>query len=71
LQLTIATVPNAPVIPAPADRKWIYTDWRGAYDIARLRNTPTGVRDDYDQHTAGQCPGRLQAGLDVENSTMR
>ena len=32
LQLTIATVPNAPGFPgAGGFAKWIYTDWRGAY----------------------------------------
>jgi spore germination protein YaaH len=33
LQLTIATVPNAPGYPGQGGfAKWIYTDWRGAYD---------------------------------------
>ena len=33
LQLTIATVPNAPGYPGKGGfAKWIYTDWRGAYD---------------------------------------
>jgi len=41
-QLTIATVPNAPGYPgAGGFAKWIYTDWRGAYDIAEIANTLT------------------------------
>ena len=35
LKLSIATVPNAPGYPGKGGfAKWIYEDWRGAYDLA-------------------------------------
>ena len=37
LQLSIATVPNAPGYPGQGGfSKWIFTDWRGAYDLETL-----------------------------------
>ncbi len=59
LQLTIATVPNAPGYPgAGAFAKWIYTDWRGAYDIAALAKYVDLVcLMTYDQQTRWTTPG--------------
>ena len=59
LQLTIATVPNAPGYPgAGAFAKWIYTDWRGAYDLAELEKYVDLVcLMTYDQHTRWTVPG--------------
>ncbi|MGB2635814.1 MAG: glycosyl hydrolase family 18 protein [Candidatus Acidiferrum sp.] len=70
LQLTIATVPNAPGYPgAGGFAKWIYTDWRGAYDIAAIAKYVDLVcLMTYDQHTRWTMPGPV-AGWDwtVEN----
>lgn len=70
LQLTIATVPNAPGYPGQGDfAKWIYTDWRGAYDIAAIAKYVDLVcLMTYDQHTRWTMPGPV-AGWDwtVEN----
>jgi spore germination protein YaaH len=59
LQLTIATVPNAPGYPGQGDfGKWIYTDWRGAYDIASIAKYVDLVcLMTYDQHTRWTTPG--------------
>lgn len=59
LQLTIATVPNAPGYPgAGGFAKWIYTNWRGAYDIAALAKYVDLVcLMTYDQHTRWTVPG--------------
>jgi len=69
-QLTIATVPNAPGYPgAGGFAKWIYTDWRGAYDIAEIAKVVDLVcLMTYDQHTRWTMPGPV-AGWDwtVEN----
>jgi spore germination protein YaaH len=70
LQLTIATVPNAPGYPgAGGFAKWIYTDWRGAYDIAAIAKYVDLVcLMTYDQHTRWTMPGPV-AGWEwtVEN----
>ena len=70
LQLTIATVPNAPGYPgAGGFAKWIYTDWRGAYDIAAIaKYVDLLCLMTYDQHTRWTMPGPV-AGWDwtVEN----
>ncbi|MGA2633112.1 MAG: glycosyl hydrolase family 18 protein [Terracidiphilus sp.] len=70
LQLTIATVPNAPGYPGSGGfAKWIYTDWRGAYDIAAIAKYVDLVcLMTYDQHTRWTEPGPV-AGWDwtVEN----
>jgi spore germination protein YaaH len=70
LQLTIATVPNAPGYPgAGGFAKWIYTDWRGAYDIEAIAKYVDLVcLMTYDQHTRWTTPGPV-AGWDwtVEN----
>ena len=59
LQLTIATVPNAPGYPGKGGfAKWIYTDWRGAYDLAALAKSVDLVcLMTYDQHTRWTMPG--------------
>jgi spore germination protein YaaH len=59
LQLTIATVPNAPGYPgAGSFSKWIFTDWRGAYDLAELaKSTDLICLMTYDQHTHWTTPG--------------
>jgi spore germination protein YaaH len=65
LQLTIATVPNAPGYPgAGGFAKWIYTDWRGAYDIAAIaKYVDILCLMTYDQHTRWTVPGPV-AGWD-------
>jgi spore germination protein YaaH len=59
LQLSIATVPNAPGYPgAGAFAKWIYTDWRGAYDIEALaKSVDLLCLMTYDQQTRWTMPG--------------
>jgi spore germination protein YaaH len=59
LLLTIATVPNAPGYPgAGGFSRWIYTDWRGAYDIAAVAKYVDLVcLMTYDQHTRWTVPG--------------
>lgn len=59
LQLSIATVPNAPGYPgAGGFAKWIYTDWRGAYDIGAIAKYVDLVcLMTYDQHTRWTMPG--------------
>jgi spore germination protein YaaH len=58
-QLSIATVPNAPGYPAGNGfSKWIYTDWRGAYDLAALAKSVDLIcLMTYDQHTRWTTPG--------------
>jgi len=59
LQLTIATVPNAPGYPGSGGfAKWIYTDWRGAYDLAAIgKYVDLVCLMTYDQHTRWTQPG--------------
>lgn len=59
LQLSIATVPNAPGYPGSGGfAKWIYTDWRGAYDLAELAKSVDLIcLMTYDQHTRWTVPG--------------
>ena len=59
LQLSIATVPNAPGYPgAGGFAKWIYTDWRGAYDLAALAKSADLIcLMTYDQQTRWTMPG--------------
>jgi len=58
-QLTIATVPNAPGYPGSGGfSKWIYTDWRGAYDLAAIGKSADFIcLMTYDQHTRWTAPG--------------
>jgi len=58
-QLSIATVPNAPGYPgASAFAKWIYADWRGAYDLKALAQSVDLIcLMTYDQHTRWTAPG--------------
>lgn len=59
LQLSIATVPNAPGYPGSGGfAKWIYTDWRGAYDLAALAKSADLIcLMTYDQQTRWTMPG--------------
>jgi spore germination protein YaaH len=70
LQLSIATVPNAPGYPgAGGFAKWIYTDWRGAYDIAAIaKYVDLLCLMTYDQNTRWTMPGPVAGwGWTVEN----
>ncbi|MGC2636380.1 MAG: glycosyl hydrolase family 18 protein [Acidobacteriaceae bacterium] len=59
LQLSIATVPNAPGYPGSGEfARWIYTDWRGAYDLAALgKSVDLLCLMTYDQNTRWTEPG--------------
>jgi spore germination protein YaaH len=59
LQLSIATVPIAPGYPGSGGfAKWIYTDWRGAYDLAALaKSADLMCLMTYDQNTHWTMPG--------------
>jgi spore germination protein YaaH len=71
LQLTIATVPNAPGYPGQGGfAKWIYTDWRGAYDLAGLAKSVDLIcLMTYDQQTRWTMPGPV-AGWEWTVSNM-
>jgi spore germination protein YaaH len=59
LKISIATVPNAPGYPGNGGfSKWIYTEWRGAYDLAALNKSVDLIcLMTYDQHTRWTMPG--------------
>jgi spore germination protein YaaH len=59
LQLTIATVPNAPGYAGSTGfGKWIYANWRGAYDLAALaKQVDLICLMTYDEHTRYTPPG--------------
>jgi spore germination protein YaaH len=59
LQLSIATVPNAPGYPGKGGfSKWIYEDWRGGYDLAGLAKYADLIcLMTYDQQTRWTMPG--------------
>src|SRR5580693_725399 len=59
LQLTIATVPNAPGVPGEGGfSAWIYENWRGAYDLKALAQSVDLIcLMTYDQHTRWTAPG--------------
>ncbi len=59
LQVQIATVPNAPGHAGKTDfGKWIYEEWRGAYDIKALaQSVDLLCLMTYDQHTRWTVPG--------------
>ncbi len=58
-KLSIATVPNAPGYPGSGGfAKWIFTDWRGAYDLAAIAQSVDLVcLMTYDQNTRWTTPG--------------
>lgn len=65
LKLSIATVPNA---PAPIGKnnlsKWMYSDWRAAYDLKALGQSVDFISlMTYDQHSRWTPPGPV-AGWD-------
>ncbi|MGA8103157.1 MAG: glycosyl hydrolase family 18 protein [Candidatus Acidiferrales bacterium] len=59
LELTIATVPNAPGAAGETGyTAWIYENWRGAYDLAALaKGVDLICLMTYDQHTRWTPPG--------------
>jgi len=59
LQLTIATVPNAPGYPGKSNfSHWLYANWRGAYDLKALAQSVDLIcLMTYDQNTRWTEPG--------------
>ena len=59
LELTIATVPNAPGGPGESRYShWLYANWRGAYDLKALAQTVDLIcLMTYDQNTRWTAPG--------------
>jgi len=59
LKLSIATVPNAPGYAGSGPfARWIYADWRGAYDLKALAKSVDLIcLMTYDQHTRWTTPG--------------
>jgi spore germination protein YaaH len=59
LQLSIAVVPGAPGHAGESSfSKWIYANWRGAYDLAALgKSVDILCLMTYDQHTRWTAPG--------------
>ena len=59
LQLTIATVPNAPGYPGKtAFSHWLYANWRGAFDLKALAQSVDLIcLMTYDQNTRWTMPG--------------
>ena len=59
LQLTIATVPNAPGFPGKSNYShWLYANWRGAYDLKALAQSVDLIcLMTYDQNTRWTQPG--------------
>ena len=59
LQLTIATVPNAPGAAGQSGfARWIYANWRGAYDLKALAQTVDLIcLMTYDENTRWTQPG--------------
>lgn len=59
LQLSIATVPNAPGYPGKGGfARWIFANWRGAYDLKALAEAVDLVcLMTYDEHTRFTPPG--------------
>lgn len=70
LQLSIATVPNAPASPGTGlFTKWIYTNWRDAYDLKALGQAVDLLcLMTYDQQTRYTPPGPVAGyGWTVDN----
>jgi spore germination protein YaaH len=70
LQLSIATVPNAPGYPGKGGfARWIYENWRGAYDLKALaQHVDLICLMTYDEHTRYTPPGPVAGyGWTVEN----
>jgi spore germination protein YaaH len=59
LQLTIATVPNAPGFPGKSNYShWLYANWRGGYDLKALAQSVDLIcLMTYDQNTRWTEPG--------------
>jgi len=59
LQLSIATIPNAPGAPGETGfSTWIYENWRGAYDLKSIAQSVDFLcLMTYDQHTTWTVPG--------------
>ena len=59
LQLSIATIPNAPGFPGETGfSAWIYENWRGAYDLKAIAESVDLLcLMTYDQHTVWTVPG--------------
>ncbi len=59
LQLTIATVPNAPGYPGKSPYShWLYANWRGAFDLKALAKSADLIcLMTYDQNTRWTMPG--------------
>ena len=59
LQLTIATVPNAPGYPGKSPYShWLFANWRGAYDLKALAQSVDLIcLMTYDQNTRWTMPG--------------
>jgi spore germination protein YaaH len=59
LQLTIATVPNAPGFPGKsAFSHWLYANWRGSFDLKALSESADLIcLMTYDQNTRWTMPG--------------
>jgi spore germination protein YaaH len=59
LQLTIATVPNAPGFPGASNYShWLYANWRGGYDLKALSQSADLIcLMTYDQNTRWTMPG--------------